>query len=67
MVQPDFFGDGTSSRLTDGSLTVLKKILGVWQNKAGALTANNPRIQDGRHVTMAKILAAKKGVAYGLT
>lgn len=64
MAQPEFFSDGTTGRVTDGKLWLLKKWLGVWQNKGGALAANNPRITDGERVTEDKILCAKKGIAY---
>lgn len=64
MAEPAFLGDGTTQRRSDPKWVVYAKWLGVLQNQAGALAANNPRRFDGRRVLQEKINCALNGVAY---
>lgn len=64
MAQPSFYPEGVTALLSDTRLRIWKKILGYYQNQAGALAANNPTINDTLRITKQKVLCAKKGVAF---
>lgn len=66
MAQPDWMPEGVTPQIGDTQIRAWKKILGVYQNLPGSLTINNPRTTDTLRVTKAKVLAAQKGVSYGV-
>ena len=62
--QPNFLGNNTTQQHSDTKWVVTAKWLGVLQNAAGALAANNPKRSDGYRVLREKINCAYNGVAY---
>lgn len=63
MPHPEFYPEGTTPRRKDTRLRLWKKILGVYQNAAGALATNNPRIKDTLRKTKLKVNKSQQGVA----
>lgn len=64
MAEPSFLGDATTQRRSDTKWVVTAKWLGVLQNQAGSIPANNPRRTDALRVLREKINCALNGVAY---
>lgn len=63
-VEPSFLGDGADPRRTDTKWLRWVKMLGQYQNEAGALAANNPLRGDPIRVVKQKLLCAINGVSY---
>lgn len=61
-IQPWFFSEGTTPSRLDTKGRVWKKILGAYQNKAGALAGNDPARNDTVQQTRQKVNKALKGV-----
>lgn len=65
MPQPDYYAEGTDSKIRDTKLRLYTKILGATQNSlGGALSANNPKRFDTRRRLKQKWLCALDGVAF---
>lgn len=64
MAEPSFLGDGDDPRRSDTKWLRWTKMLGEYQNRSGALSANNPRRSDGIRVVKQKLLCAISGVSY---
>lgn len=63
MPHPEFYSEGTVPRIKDTQHRLWTKILGVYQNSAGALATNNPRIKDTLRTLKRKVNKAQQGVA----
>jgi hypothetical protein len=61
MSQPTYLGGPVPLR-TDSRLRVETKLLGAYQNKAGALAHNNPVRTDTRRIIRLKTLRSVKGI-----
>lgn len=64
MAEPSFLGDGETGSRTDTTWVEWVKILGHYQNQAGALPENNPNRHDPLRVIKQKILNAINGTSY---
>ena len=64
MGQPTFLGDGNTPRASDAKWVRWTKILGKYQDRVGALPANNPARGDGIRVVKQKVLCSLAGVSY---
>jgi len=64
MAEPSFLGDGDSGKRGDTAWIRWTKMLGEYQNRSGALPANNPGRGDGIRVVKQKLLCAINGVSY---
>lgn len=62
MAEPSFLGGDTTPRTRDTQWMIRAKILGYYQNQAGAVAKNNPSAKDTRYWQKRKILAALNGV-----
>lgn len=58
MPEPLFLGDITTPRRSDPKWIRWTKMLGVYQNRPGAIAENNPRRSDGIRVVKEKLLSA---------
>jgi len=67
--QPSFFGEGSTTLLTDTRWISLVKQLGGYQNTLGgsALPSNNPRRGDTLAILRKKFANAVSGTAYSGT
>lgn len=61
MSQPSYLGGATPLR-TDSRLRVETKLLGAYQNRAGALAKNNPARTDTRRTIRVKTLNSVRGI-----
>lgn len=64
MAEPVFLGDLDVPRRSDTKWLRWTKMLGQYQNRSGALSANNPRRSDGIRVVKQKLLNAINGTSY---
>lgn len=62
MAQPSFLTNGTTPLPTDTKHTLLRRTLGAYQNRAGANSANDPKITDTKRQLRVKILKSIKGI-----
>lgn len=63
MAQPTFYSDGTTPNRMNTKSQAAKKWLGVLQNRASAIAANNPARMDSYRNTLKKINKALTGTA----
>ena len=61
MSQPSMFPEADSPKPNDTTLRKWMKILGAYQNKAGALPANDPQIGMTLRTVKIKVLKAIRG------
>jgi hypothetical protein len=64
MPEPSFLGDADDPRRSDTKWLRWTKMLGQYQNRSGALVANNPRRSDGIRVVKQKLLHAINDSSY---
>lgn len=64
MSEPIFLGEGSEPYPNDTLWVTTAKILGVYQDQAGALPENNPRRSDTLRILRRKTLFAIQGAAY---
>lgn len=64
MAQPTFLGDGDEQKRGDTRWLRWVKMLGQYQNRLGALSANNPQRGDSLRVVKQKLLNAVNGTSY---